>query len=143
MSHAAGVWSFPPPTERKLTAAVAASNVVVLFSVSGGGAFQGCALFSGQTATEGSRSGVRSEHIRTLFLFVYKPNPQVRLDWIAAQPVSFSIPLVAGLTNAFDEGRRLQTARDGQELDPASASALLQSMAVINTILIIIRFIVK
>ena len=29
-----------------------------------------------------------------------------------------------------DEGRRLQTARDGQELDPASASTLLQSMAV-------------
>merc|ERR1719476_555112 len=112
MSHASGVWSFPPPTERKLSAAVAAlNNVIVLFSVSGGGAFQGCALFSGQTATEGSRSGVR-------------------LDWIAAQPVSFSIPLVAGLTNAFDEGRRLQTARDGQELDPASASALLQSMAV-------------
>ena len=133
MSHAAGVWSFPPPTERKLTAAVAASNVVVLFSVSGGGAFQGCALFSGQTATEGSRSGVRSEH----YNFFSKSNPQVRLDWIAAQPVSFSIPLVAGLTNAFDEGRRLQTARDGQELDPASASALLQSMAVIKTILIV------
>ena len=69
MSHAAGVWSFPPPTERKLTAAVAASNVVVLFSVSGGGAFQGCALFSGQTATEGSRSGVRSEHYIFLFFF--------------------------------------------------------------------------
>ena len=69
MSHAAGVWSFPPPTERKLTAAVAASNVVVLFSVSGGGAFQGCALFSGQTATEGSRSGVRTEHyIFSLFI---------------------------------------------------------------------------
>ena len=68
MSHAAGVWSFPPPTERKLTAAVAASNVVVLFSVSGGGAFQGCALFSGQTATEGSRSGVRTEHYIFLFL---------------------------------------------------------------------------
>ena len=59
MSHASGVWSFPPPTERKLSAAVAASNhVIVLFSVSGSGAFQGCALFSGQTATEGSRSGV-------------------------------------------------------------------------------------
>ena len=69
MSHAAGVWSFPPPTERKLTAAVAASNVVVLFSVSGGGAFQGCALFSGQTATEGSRSGVSSEdYIFSLFI---------------------------------------------------------------------------
>ena len=32
--------------------------------------------------------------------------------------------------NYCDEGRRLQTARDGQELDPASASALLQSMQV-------------
>ena len=73
----------------------------------------------------------------TIFFSFYKPYPQVRLDWIAAQPVSFSIPLVAGLTNAFDEGRRLQTARDGQELDPASASALLQSMAVIKTILIV------
>ena len=59
MSHASGVWSFPPPTERKLSAAVAANhNVIILFSVSGGGAFQGCALFSGQTTTEGSRSGV-------------------------------------------------------------------------------------
>ena len=73
MSHAAGVWSFPPPTERKLTAAVAASNVVVLFSVSGGGAFQGCALFSGQTATEGSRSGVRSEHCTFLFFINLLP----------------------------------------------------------------------
>ena len=69
----------------------------------------------------------------------------MRLDWIAAQPVSFSNPLVAGLSNCCDEGRwilkmtkinycdegrRLQTARDGQELDPASASALLQSMQV-------------
>ena len=67
MSHASGVWSFPPPTERKLSAAVAASNnVIVLFSVSGSGAFQGCALFSGQTTTEGSRSGV--SRVKTLYL---------------------------------------------------------------------------
>ena len=62
MSHAPGVWSFPPPTEHKLSAAVVASNhvnnmawhVIVLFSVTDSGAFQGCALFSGQTTTEGS-----------------------------------------------------------------------------------------
>ena len=70
----------------------------------------------------------------------------MRLDWIAAQPVSFSNPLIASLSNSCDEGRwmmkkcsksniflkgrRLQTARDGQEIDPASASTLLQSMAV-------------
>ena len=66
----------------------------------------------------------------------------MRLDWIAAQPVSFSIPLVAGLTNAFDEGRRLQTARDGQELDPASASALLQSMAVFLLSVVLLIYLV-
>jgi hypothetical protein len=122
MSHPAGVWSFPPATERKLAQAVAggrgASSVIVLFSVSGSGSFQGCALFSGQTGAEGSRTGVGDPHIL--------PTPQVRLDWLASTGVAFASPLVASLTNTCDEGRKLQTARDGQELDPGSAASLLQ-----------------
>ena len=64
-----GVWSFPPPTERKLSSSVTpgAGGVIVLFSVSGSGAFQGCAAFSGQQAQEGSRSGVgRNSHHDTM-----------------------------------------------------------------------------
>lgn len=112
MSHPAGVWSFPPPTERRLGAAVAAgAAVVVLFSVSGSGAFQGCAAFSGQTCSEGARTGVR-------------------LDWLASSPVAFASPVVAQLSNLCDDGRRLQTARDGQELDQGSAATLLLAMGV-------------
>ena len=53
---------------------------------------------------------------------------------IAATKVELSNDLKS---NGCDQGRRLQTARDGQELDPVSASALLQSMAVFVLILIL------
>ena len=76
MSHTTGVWSFPPTTERKLTIAVETGVMVVaIFSVSGSGAFQGCAVFSGKTSTEGSRTGVR-------------------LEWMAATTAHFSNPSV-------------------------------------------------
>jgi len=112
MSHTSGVWSFPASTERKLLSAVNSRQMVVaIFSVASSGAFQGCGVFTGQQGVEGGRSGVL-------------------MEWLPSQQVSFSSAQLAQITNKMDEGRRLQTARDGQELDQASAMVLLQTMGI-------------
>lgn len=91
------MWSFPPPTERRLGAAVAAgASVIVLFSVSGSGAFQGCGAYSGHTGAEGSRTGVRPLRAQGGIDTVAV---QVRLDWLASNTVTFASPAVAQLAN--------------------------------------------
>eukprot|EP00092_Neocalanus_flemingeri_P000813 GFUD01000866.1.p1 GENE.GFUD01000866.1~~GFUD01000866.1.p1 ORF type:complete len:1316 (+),score=569.14 GFUD01000866.1:71-3949(+) len=112
MSHTSGVWSFPTTTERKLLTPVTSGQMVVaIFSVASSGAFQGCGVFTGQQGVEGGRSGVR-------------------MEWLASKGVSFTSTQVSHITNKMDEGRRLQTARDGQELDQEAAGVLLQAMGV-------------
>ena len=114
MSHPSGVWSFPTMTERKLVSAVSSKQVVIaIFSVASSGAFQGCGVFTGQPGVEGGRSGIR-------------------MEWLPSQGVSFTSTQLAHITNKMDEGRRLQTARDGQELDQAAAITILQAMGVNN-----------
>jgi len=116
MSHPSGVWSFPTTTERKLVSAVSSKQMVIaIFSVASSGAFQGCGVFTGQPGVEGGRSGIR-------------------MEWLPSQGVSFTSSQLVHITNKMDEGRRLQTARDGQELDQAAAITILQAMGV-NSIL--------
>jgi hypothetical protein len=116
MSHTSGVWSFPTTTERKLMSAVSSRQVVLtIFSVASSGAFQGCGVFTGQPGVEGGRSGVR-------------------MEWLASQGVSFTNTQLTHIINKMDDGRRLQTARDGQELDQGAAISLLQAMGV-NSVL--------
>ena len=116
MSHTSGVWSFPTTTERKLVSAVSSRQMVIaIFSVASSGSFQGCGVFTGQPGVEGGRSGIR-------------------MEWLASQGVSFTSTQLSHITNKLDDGRRLQTARDGQELDQGAATSLLQAMGV-NSVL--------
>jgi len=114
MSHNQGVWSFPSNTERKLASAVSSRQLVIaIFSVASSGAIQGCGVFTGQSVVEGGRTGIR-------------------MEWLSNQSVSLNNPQLSNITNKLDEGRRLQTARDGQELDQLAAASLLQIMGVNN-----------
>ena len=44
--------------------------------------------------------------------------------------MSFTNTQLTHIINKMDDGRRLQTARDGQELDQGAAISLLQAMGV-------------
>ena len=52
------------------------------------------------------------------------------MEWLASQGVSFTNTQLTHIINKMDDGRRLQTARDGQELDQGAAISLLQAMGV-------------
>ena len=104
MSHPQGVWSFPSLTERKLMSAVAAGDqqVITIFSVQNSGAIQGAGVFTGHHQVQGSRTGVL-------------------MQWMTAgrKPVMLSsLPI------------RLESSRDGQEVETATAQSLLGCLAV-------------
>ena len=56
------------------------------------------------------------------------------MEWLASQGGSFTNTQLSHIINKMDDGRRLQTARDGQELDQGAAISLLQAMGV-NSVL--------
>ena len=104
MSHPQGVWSFPSLTERKLMSAVAAGDqqIITIFSVQNSGAIQGAGVFTGHHQVQGSRTGVL-------------------MQWMTAgrKPVMLSsLPI------------RLESSRDGQEVETATAQSLLGCLGV-------------
>ena len=107
MSHPQGVWSFPSITERKLRAAVAAGEqqgqqVVTIFSVQNSGAIQGAGIFTGLHQVQGNRTGV-------LMQWMTPGRKSVMLS---------SLPI------------RLESSRDGQEVEMATAQSLLGYLGV-------------
>jgi len=91
-------------TERRLMAATAGGEMVIaIFSVQHSGAVQGAAVFTGEQQTQGGRSGVMMKWML----------PRDR------QPVMMSCLQV-----------RLETSRDGQELDPGTGQTLLNNLGV-------------
>ena len=92
------VWSFPRVTERKLMSATAAgTQVIAIFSVQNSGAIQGAGVFTGQQQVQGNRAGII-------------------MRWMAAGRKSVmlsSLPI------------RLESSRDGQEIEMATAQSLL------------------
>ena len=104
MSHPQGVWSFPSITERKLMSALASGEqqVVTIFSVQNSGAIQGADIFTGHHQVQGNRTGVL-------------------MQWMTAGRKSVmlsSLPI------------RLESSRDGQEIEMATAQSLLGCLGV-------------
>ena len=104
MSHSQGVWSFPSITERKLMSAAASGDqqVVTIFSVQNSGAIQGAGVFTGHHQVQGSRTGVL-------------------VQWMTAGARAVmlsSLPI------------RLESSRDGQEIETATAQSLLGCLGV-------------
>lgn len=104
MSHPQGVWSFPIMTERKLMGAVGSGDqVVTIFSVQNSGAIQGAGIFSGHHQVMGNRTGVC-------------------MQWMHAgsrkSVLLSSLPI------------RVESSRDGQEIESATAQSLLGALGV-------------
>jgi len=102
MRSQTGVWSFPGATERKLLEAVGGQGpVLVIFSVQSSGAVQGSAVFTGQAHTQAGRTGV------------------LMAEW---RPARQKLGDSQGLLG------RVLSARDGQELDPATGLAIMAGL---------------
>ena len=111
-----GRWQFGNQTEHRLAKAIKSGySVILIFSVQGSSHFQGFASFSGRVSPErfselksqgqGSGSGT-----------------QYYIDWIKKGNVPFQA--TKHLLNLYNEKRKVQTSRDGQELDPVLGSTL-------------------
>ena len=103
MSHPQGVWSFPIMTERKLMAAAGqvGDQVIAIFSVQNSGAVQGAGVFTGYQV-QGTRTGV-------LMQWMTVGRKSVMLS---------SLPI------------RLESSRDGQEIETGTAQSLLGALGV-------------
>jgi len=111
-----GLWQFGNQTERRLLKAIKSGySVILVFSVQGSSHFQGFASYSGrvspdrysdlQSQGQGSGSGI-----------------QYFIDWIKKGNVPFQA--TKHLINLYNERKKVQTSRDGQELDPSLGSDL-------------------
>jgi hypothetical protein len=111
-----GLWQFGNQTERRLLKAIKSRySVILIFSVQGSSHFQGFASYSGrvspdryselQSQGQGSGSGI-----------------QYFIDWIKKGNVPFQA--TKHLINLYNDRKKVQTSRDGQELDPSLGSHL-------------------
>ena len=90
-------------TERKLMSAVATGNqVVAIFSVQNSGAIQGAGVFSGHHQVQGNRTGVM-------------------MQWMLAGRKSVMLNSLS---------IRIESSRDGQEIEMATAQSLLGALGV-------------
>ena len=111
-----GRWQFGNQTEHRLTKAIKSGySVILIFSVQGSSHFQGFASFSGRVSPErfselksqGQGSGSGTQYF---------------IDWIKKGNVPFQA--TKHLLNLYNDKRKVQTSRDGQELDPILGSTL-------------------
>ncbi|XP_043241748.1 3'-5' RNA helicase YTHDC2-like isoform X2 [Amphibalanus amphitrite] len=106
------VWAFTPNTERKLLHNFKEGRTVYLvFSAQGSGHFQGYAKFLGQASSE------RCPDLQG-------PNlgQSYKIEWVKRANIPFQA--TRHLINPYNEHRRVQTSRDGQEVQPQVGSAL-------------------
>lgn len=112
VSMARGVWAFTPTTERKLlSASKEGKEVVLIFSVQGSGHFQGYARFS-PSSTE----------LRLPEFVAPNLGPCYQVEWIKRANIPFQS--TRHLLNSWNENRKVQISRDGQELEPCVGDAL-------------------
>ncbi|XP_077514316.1 3'-5' RNA helicase YTHDC2-like isoform X2 [Amblyomma americanum] len=114
VSVSTGLWSFGPSTNRKLQAATReGKEVVLIFSVQGSGQFQGYAVLQGPASNvswpsddhEGSSGG------RCYFI-----------EWKHRCNLPFQN--TKHLLNPWNDNKKVQISRDGQELEPSVGEAL-------------------
>ncbi|XP_067295893.1 3'-5' RNA helicase YTHDC2 [Pseudorasbora parva] len=113
LSQLRGIWSTTPNNEHKLTRAFQDSSAVFLiFSVQGSGHFQGYArmtsAISGERCLDWGSVGLGG---------VFE------VEWVRKESLAFQ--LTQQLLNPWNDNKRVQISRDGQELEPQSGSQLL------------------
>ncbi|VVC39363.1 YTH domain [Cinara cedri] len=109
-------WSTRPWNETKLNQAFrTCKNVILIFSVKESGKFAGFARISEAARYDLSPVGwvlLGSRNLSGVF----------KVDWISTKELEFSE--TSHLHNAYNEGKIVKIARDGQEVDPKTGSQL-------------------
>ncbi|KAF4803514.1 putative ATP-dependent RNA helicase YTHDC2 [Turdus rufiventris] len=114
ISQQKGIWSTTPSNERKLNGAFWESSIVYLiFSVQGSGCFQGFARMDSAIGCEKSQDWGSAG-----FGGVFK------VDWIRKEIIPFQF--AHHLLNPWNDSKKVQISRDGQELEPQVGEQLLQ-----------------
>uniref|UniRef100_H9GD25 3'-5' RNA helicase YTHDC2 n=1 Tax=Anolis carolinensis TaxID=28377 RepID=H9GD25_ANOCA len=114
ISQQKGIWSTTPSNERKLNRAFWESSVVYLvFSVQGSGHFQGFARMSSEIGREKSQDW-GSTGLGGVF----------KVEWIRKESLPFQF--AHHLLNPWNDNKKVQISRDGQELEPQVGEQLLQ-----------------
>ncbi|XP_018523323.1 3'-5' RNA helicase YTHDC2 isoform X1 [Lates calcarifer] len=113
ISQQKGIWSTTPSNETKLTKAFLENNLIILvFSVQGSGHFQGYARMTSVISQESCQDwgfmglgGVFS------------------VEWIHKESLPFQ--MTQHILNPWNDNKKVQISRDGQELEPQAGSQLL------------------
>ncbi|XP_027526656.1 3'-5' RNA helicase YTHDC2 isoform X1 [Neopelma chrysocephalum] len=114
ISQQKGIWSTTPSNERKLNGAFWESSMVYLiFSVQGSGHFQGFARMGSAIGCEKSQDWGSAG-----FGGVFK------VEWIRKESIPFQF--AHHLLNPWNDNKKVQISRDGQELEPQVGEQLLQ-----------------
>ncbi|XP_030916425.1 3'-5' RNA helicase YTHDC2-like [Geospiza fortis] len=114
ISQQKGIWSTMPSNEQKLNGAFWKSSMVYLvFSVQGSGHFQGFARMCSSIGFEKSQDWGSAG-----FGGVFK------VEWIRKESIPFQF--AHHLLNPWNDNKKVQISRDGQELEPQVGEQLLQ-----------------
>lgn len=113
-SMSRGAWAFTANTERKLLRAFKeGKNVYVIFGLQGSGHFQGYARLIGD------KPEVCDNYPELSGPNLNAPLP---IEWIKRTNIPY--PATRHLLNPYNENHKVQTSRDGQEIEPSVGEAL-------------------
>ncbi|KAF7688481.1 3'-5' RNA helicase YTHDC2 isoform X2 [Silurus meridionalis] len=114
LSQQRGIWSTTPNNEHKLNRAFQEnSTVFLIFSVQGSGHFQGYARMSTEIGSERCKDW-GSTGLGGLF----------SVEWISKESLPFQV--TQQLLNPWNDNKKVQISRDGQELETQAGAQLLQ-----------------
>ncbi|XP_066567383.1 3'-5' RNA helicase YTHDC2 [Amia ocellicauda] len=114
ISQQKGIWSTTQSNELKLNRAFGESSIVFLiFSVQGSGHFQGYARMASEIGHERSQEW-GSTGLGGIF----------KVEWIRKESLPFQS--AHQLLNPWNDNKKVQISRDGQELEPQAGGQLLQ-----------------
>uniref|UniRef100_A0A1A8DHY6 RNA helicase n=1 Tax=Nothobranchius kadleci TaxID=1051664 RepID=A0A1A8DHY6_NOTKA len=113
ISQEKGIWSTTPSNETKLTKAFMGHNLIILiFSVQGSGHFQGYAHMTSAASQESCQD----------WGFVGLGGG-FSVEWVHKESLPFH--LTQHILNPWNDNKRVQISRDGQELEPQTGSQLV------------------
>ncbi|XP_042365751.1 3'-5' RNA helicase YTHDC2 isoform X2 [Plectropomus leopardus] len=113
ISQQKGIWSTTPNNESKLTRAFLENNLIILiFSVQGSGHFQG---YAHMTSIIGQESCQDWAFMGLGGVF--------NVEWIHKESIPFQC--TQHILNPWNDNKKVQISRDGQELEPQAGSQLL------------------
>ncbi|XP_026778235.2 3'-5' RNA helicase YTHDC2 isoform X2 [Pangasianodon hypophthalmus] len=114
LSQQRGIWSTTPNNEHKLNRAFQENGTVFLiFSVQGSGHFQGYARMSSEIGSERCKDW-GATGLGGVF----------SVEWIRKESLPFQV--THQLLNPWNDNKKVQISRDGQELEPQAGAQLLQ-----------------